>query len=89
MDIGAVEVVSQLPGLHTGRHAAYAYSPADPLRHAHRHPQPGQALPPHLLAPSLAVLFSTLVTSGTLRQACSCFMLQGQVEAVLKYSLLM
>ena len=63
-DFTVAEVVSQLPKLHNGRSAGHADLPAEFLRYAQQPPQPNQPLPPHLLAPTLAELFTTMMTSG-------------------------
>ena len=62
-DITVAEVVSQLPTLHNGRSAGHADLPAEFLRYARQPPQPNQPLAPHLLAPTLAKLFTTMMTS--------------------------
>ena len=63
-DFTVAEVVSQLPKLQNGRPAWPADLLAEFLRYAQQPPQPIQPLPPHLLAPTLAELFTTMMTSG-------------------------
>ena len=62
--ITSAEIVSQLPRLHNGRSAGHADLPAEFLRYAQQPPQPQQPPPPHLLAPTLADLFTAMMSSG-------------------------
>ena len=71
-DFTVAEVVSQLPKLHNGRSAGHADLPAEFLRYAQQPPQPNQPLPPHLLAPTLAELFTTMMTTGNVPSSVPC-----------------